>query len=291
MRTLHHTPASPRLLVRILLRAYPAAWRERYGVEVAALLAAQPPGARQLVDLAAGALDARLHPALLVLPAGMVTSAAGPAPRPPASPGYGAVAGTPVGELSRRTFMRRALGAGAGLLALEFVGGTLAFLWPQIREGIGAQFRLGTLDDILRAEPRFAGGWPYAFAPARVFLLNVPAAQAMATGGAIPQAAPTGEQLLALWRKCPHLGCQVPEPCSDLNRFQCRCHGSTFNIMGEKMKAGPAPRGMDRFPVSIDVAGTVIIDTSQRIAGPPARASAALGFDDGHPFEATCFPV
>ena len=291
MRTLRHTPAAPSLLVRMLLRAYPAAWRDRYAAEVGALLAAQPATRRQLLDLAAGALDARLHPALLAVPAGLAPASAGPVPRlSAASRGYGAVAGTPPGELSRRTFMRRALGAGAGLLALEFVGGTLAFLWPQIREGIGAQFRIGTLQDIVRAEPRFADGWPYAFAPARVFLLNVPAAQAMATGAAIPATVPTAAQLLALWRKCPHLGCQVPEPCSDLNRFQCRCHGSTFNIMGEKMKVGPAQRGMDRFPVSIDAAGTVILDTSQRIAGPPSRA-AALGFDDGHPFEATCFPV
>jgi nitrite reductase/ring-hydroxylating ferredoxin subunit len=289
MRTIRHTPASPRLLVRVLLRLYPDAWRERYGVEVATLLASQPPSRRQLLDLAGGALDARRHPDLLTAPAFATAGAVAPV-APPAA-GYGAVAAPPAGELSRRSFMRRAIGAGAGLLALEFVGGTLAFLWPQIREGIGAQFRMGTLDDILRAEPRFADGWPYAFGPARVFLVNVPAAQAMATGVSVPRGAPTAEQLLALWRKCPHLGCQVPEPCSDLNRFQCRCHGSTFNIMGEKMRAGPAQRGMDRFPVTIDAAGFVHLDTSQRIAGPPSRAADTLTFDDGHPFEATCFPI
>ena len=289
MRTIRDTPATPSLLVRILLRLYPSAWRERYGVEVAALLASQPPGGRQLLDLAGGALDARLHPNLLTAPA--FATAVSAAPSAVADAGYGPVAAPPAGELSRRSFMRRAIGVGTGLLALEFAGGTLAFLWPQIREGIGATFRIGTLDDILRAEPRFADGWPYAFGPARVFLVNVPAAQAMALGASVPQDAPTSEQLLALWRKCPHLGCQVPEPCSDLNRFQCRCHGSTFNIMGEKMKAGPAQRGMDRFPVTIDAAGVVHLDTSQRIAGPPSRAAAVLAFDDGHPFEATCFPV
>ncbi len=194
MRTLRNTPATPSLPVRILLRAYPAAWRERYGVEVATLMAAQPPSGRQLLDLATGALDARLHPDLLAAP---TLTAGGLAMLPTRPAGYGAVSGTPVGELSRRTFMRRAVGVGAGLLALEFVGGTLAFLWPQIREGIGAQFRLGTLDDILRAEPRFAEGWPYAFGPARVFLVNVPAAQAMATGASVPQAAPAGS---SCWR-------------------------------------------------------------------------------------------
>jgi hypothetical protein len=34
--------------------------------------------------------------------------------------------------VSRRSFMRRMVGAGVGLLSLEFVGGSLAFLWPNI---------------------------------------------------------------------------------------------------------------------------------------------------------------
>ncbi len=291
MRTLRSTPARPAPLVRLLLRMYPAAWRERYGVEVASLLAASPPSARQAWDLARGALDARLHTDAVGVPAGLRLAMAGPPATPPRASGYGAVASTPIGELSRRTFMRRVVGAGAALLSLEFLAGTLAFLWPQIREGVGATLRLGTLADIRVAEPGFAGGVPYSFTPARIFLVNVPAAQAMARGETITVPEPSATELLALWRKCPHLGCQVPEPCDDVRRFQCRCHGSTFNIVGEKMKVGPASRGMDRFPVSIDTAGVVIVDTSQRIAGPPAGTAASITFDDGRPFEATCFPV
>ncbi len=34
--------------------------------------------------------------------------------------------------ISRRSFMRRVLGVGVGLLSLEFIGGSLAFLWPNI---------------------------------------------------------------------------------------------------------------------------------------------------------------
>ena len=37
---------------------------------------------------------------------------------------------------------------------------------------------------------------------------------------------------------------------------------------GEK-KGGPAPRGMDRFPVTITPDGSVIIDTAARLDGPP----------------------
>ena len=36
---------------------------------------------------------------------------------------YGAVHGPPTGEITRRSFMRRVLGVGVGLLSLEFLGG------------------------------------------------------------------------------------------------------------------------------------------------------------------------
>ena len=181
MRTLRDIPARPSLPVRAILRAYPRAWRERYEHELGAMLATTPPRAGQLLDLLAGAVDARLHPDLAREPGFLRLATAGPVVDPPA-PTYGAVPGVAIGELSRRTFLRRMLGVGAGLLALEFIGGTLAFLWPQISEGLGSEFRLGTLADIERAEPGFASGTPYAYAPARVFLVNVPAAEAVARG-------------------------------------------------------------------------------------------------------------
>ncbi|HET7684819.1 MAG TPA: Rieske 2Fe-2S domain-containing protein [Candidatus Limnocylindria bacterium] len=286
MRTLRDTPAAPPAIVRLILRAYPAAWRERYGAEVASLLALRPPSGRQLLDLLGGAFDARRHPDLLALPAGIGLAAAVPLRAPPAS--YGAVPSAPVGELSRRTFMRRAVGLGAGLLSLEFLGGTFAFLWPQIREGIGAQFRVGTLADILAEEPRFAEGWPFAYHPARLFLVNVPAATALALGSPTTVASPSADQILALWRKCPHLGCQVPALCDSVKRFHCRCHGSVYNILGEKLGNGPADRGMDRFPVTIGDDGVVVVDTSQRIMGPPARGIDGVSFRDAFPFEYTC---
>nr|SBO93536.1 hypothetical protein BN4615_P3050 [Nonomuraea gerenzanensis] len=44
-----------------VLRLYPKAWRERYGEEVADLVAARPVRLRTVLDLAAGAADAWLH--------------------------------------------------------------------------------------------------------------------------------------------------------------------------------------------------------------------------------------
>ena len=46
---------------------------------------------------------------------------------------YGEVHGPPLGEMSRRTFMRRMVGVGVAIVSLEFLAGTLAFLWPNVR--------------------------------------------------------------------------------------------------------------------------------------------------------------
>ena len=73
--------------------------------------------------------------------------------------------------------------------------------------------------------------------------------------------------LLAMYRKCTHLGCVVPwqasEPSEDglgqSGRFNCPCHGSIFDRYGE-VKGGPAPRPLDLFPIQVE-GGAVIVDT------------------------------
>lgn len=73
-------------------------------------------------------------------------------------------------------------------------------------------------------------------------------------------------ELVALFQKCPHLGCRVPF-CESSGRFECPCHGSVFNRRGEYL-AGPAPRGMDSFPIRIED-GQVLVDTGEVVEGPP----------------------
>ncbi|MGQ0609104.1 MAG: ubiquinol-cytochrome c reductase iron-sulfur subunit [Chloroflexota bacterium] len=187
--------------------------------------------------------------------------------------------------LSRRSFMRRVLGTGVGVLSLEFIGGSLAFLWPNIGEGLGAPFRVGKISDILLAQPAFAEGYPYSFSAARSFLVNVPAARALASGSPIEVPSPSADEMIALWRKCPHLGCMVPDLCDSVKRFECRCHGSTYNILGEKLEKGPAERGMDRFAVLMEEDGTVVIDTSEILFGAP---EGSVTFIDPHPADAGC---
>ena len=74
---------------------------------------------------------------------------------------------------------------------------------------------------------------------------------------------------MALYQKCPHLGCRVPS-CATSQWFECPCHGSQYNRVGEK-KAGPAPRGMDRFPVTVGANGDVIVSTGTIVTGPAHR--------------------
>lgn len=282
--------SAPAAAVDLVLRAYPRRWRDRYGAEMAALLAERQPGWLDLLDLARGGLDARLH--RLVRPPVQLVAAmprrevlmAVPVPRP-----YGVVEKQPIGEMSRRAFLGRMLGVGAGILALEFIGGTIAFLWPQIRSGLGAKFPIGTLADIIAEQPSFANGWPYPVGTARSFLINVPAAMALALGQETSVPNPSADQLLALYRKCPHLGCQVPGLCDELKRFTCRCHGSTYNVLGEKLKEGPAQRGMDRFAVEMNASGVLVIDTSQYTFGALDRQDVKfLTFVDAAPYERKC---
>jgi nitrite reductase/ring-hydroxylating ferredoxin subunit len=286
-----------RRLHRLMVACYPHAWRQRYGDELLEVLADRRSGWRDLPNLLAGALDARINVRLRPADGLLLAAPQLPVPAPSASvtlptppqrrPGIVSTK-PPLGVMSRRGFLRRVLGFGTALLSLEFAAGTISFLWPQIREGIGAQFRVGTIADVLAAEPRFANGWPYAFNPARIFLVNVPAARELALGHEVSMPNPAAGDLLALWRKCPHLGCLVPEPCESITRYQCRCHRSTYNILGEKMHEGPAERGLDRFAVRIEHDGMIVIDTSQRTQGPPNRGPDSLEFRDPHAWEATC---
>jgi cytochrome b6-f complex iron-sulfur subunit len=72
--------------------------------------------------------------------------------------------------------------------------------------------------------------------------------------------------IVTLYQKCPHLGCRVPQ-CVSSQWFECPCHGSQYNQVGEK-KGGPAPRGMDRFPATFSPNGDVIVQTGTVVPGP-----------------------
>ena len=81
------------------------------------------------------------------------------------------------------------------------------------------------------------------------------------------------DEIVALWQKCPHLGCRVAW-CETSGEFECACHGSTFNRAGE-VRSGPSPRGMDRFAVTAG-ADLVEVDTGDITEGAPAGSEETI---------------
>ena len=168
--------------------------------------------------------------------------------------------------VTRRQFFNRSVTAMMGLGLTGFGAATLAFLWPTQSGGFGSKVGVGKLDDLLGAiaETR----QPLYVSQGRFYLSPYPK-QALAKAEAAYSAAVLpGMQagVVALYQKCPHLGCRVPF-CVASQWFECGCHGSQYNRVGEK-KGGPAPRGMDHFPVEID-GGSASVDTGIVIQGPP----------------------
>lgn len=64
---------------------------------------------------------------------------------------------------------------------------------------------------------------------------------------------------LALSRTCTHLGCAIHWD-AEKGRFQCPCHGSSFDLTGE-VRSAPAPRPLDCYPVRIEN-GLVKVDVA-----------------------------
>jgi cytochrome b6-f complex iron-sulfur subunit len=145
----------------------------------------------------------------------------------------------------------------------------LGFLWPPPETGaFGSTINAGKLSDILATIDSTKA--PAYIPAARTYLNRYPAddvAKARKSGAyADPVVASYEAGLVALYQKCVHLGCRVPW-CQSSQWFECPCHGSQYNRVGEK-KGGPAPRGLDRFAVSTD-GGVVSINTKSLFVGPP----------------------
>jgi cytochrome b6-f complex iron-sulfur subunit len=170
--------------------------------------------------------------------------------------------------VSRRQFFNRAtislMAAGIGTFsAASFV----AFLWPTATGGFGGKVPVGRYDDIVSGI-RIGQGFFYA-PEARAWITAYPQAALPKAEGLYDEALLVGMRrgLIAQYQKCPHLGCRVPQ-CISSQWFECGCHGSQYNQVGEK-KGGPAPRGMDHFPLLFSAAGDVTVDTGLIIQGMP----------------------
>lgn len=162
-------------------------------------------------------------------------------------------------DVSRRTFIRASFWGGLGMTLLGSVGLLLDFLYPRNVRGFGGPVPAGNVKDFVK------GGDPKQFSEGQFWLANLDPAESRrgGSGGA--------DGLMALWRKCPHLGCTVPWISGfnfegDQGWFRCPCHGSTFTKAGVRV-FGPAPRSMDTMAIEIDGAGNITVQTGSITPG------------------------
>ena len=167
--------------------------------------------------------------------------------------------------ISRRRLMRTTIGAGFGLWLLEVTAGTLGFLWPNLEGGFGGKVQVGTFDTLKNqnAGLPFAEGYPVYFQEARAFIMLVDATRPEFVSGEDLTGDGTALNVRALYQRCPHLGCK-PNPCIKTYWLECACHGSRYDRLGTKADGvGPAPRGMDRFSLTVDANGVLTLDTGK----------------------------
>lgn len=148
-------------------------------------------------------------------------------------------AGTDGARLSRRKFLRLALLGTLAAVALEGLGTFLGFFWPQKTGSFGGKIEVG----LVTAFP--LNGPPVTNREGKFFISHVE------------------EGLLAMYRKCTHLGCTVPDWNGAEGQFHCPCHGSLFDRQG-RVTGGPAPRPLDLMAVEV-VGGKVVVNTGKII--------------------------
>jgi cytochrome b6-f complex iron-sulfur subunit len=168
--------------------------------------------------------------------------------------------------IDRRQLLEQGI-IGAFVAALAgVVAAAVAYVWPSATGETGEQYQLGPADDLRQRIAR--SRTPYYDAAGHFYVVTYPASALVAAAGAYRGEVLAGmrEGFVALSPRCPHLGCRVPW-CSSSQWFECPCHGSRFNAAGER-RAGPTPRGLDHFAVTV-VDGAVVVDTRARYLGAP----------------------
>jgi cytochrome b6-f complex iron-sulfur subunit len=172
--------------------------------------------------------------------------------------------------VTRRQFLNRGVVTLMSFSLAAFGVSMVGFLWPQGSGGFGGKIAVGKLTDI-QATITAGKGFGY-FPEARMWVTNYPSSaleKAKKVSAYTPPIIAGMEKgFVFLYQKCVHLGCRVPN-CVTSQWFECPCHGSQYNRVGEK-KGGPAPRGLDRFTPTF-TGDSVTVDTSSSgiVLGPP----------------------
>jgi cytochrome b6-f complex iron-sulfur subunit len=131
------------------------------------------------------------------------------------------------------------------LVGFQAMVAFLFYFWPRRTGSFGTRIGTGKPDDYVVGDVRY-------FVAGRFYLARLE------------------EGFIALYQKCPHLGCAVPwKPAEERlhegellrGLFVCPCHGSTYLRNGQVIK-GPAPRSLDYMPVRLEQ-GRLVVDTGR----------------------------
>jgi cytochrome b6-f complex iron-sulfur subunit len=167
--------------------------------------------------------------------------------------------------VSRRGILRLGFWSGLGAIIAGTAAGGVDLLYPRGVSGFGAKVSVSENE-----VP--SPGQKTVIARGRFWLANVTEEQG-------------GPGLLALWWKCPHLGCTVPwrekfvwpDPTTGTEKqgwFRCPCHGSTYTDAGI-LVYGPAPRPLDTMELVVE-RGRITVDTGKITQGAPDNPQRAV---------------
>jgi cytochrome b6-f complex iron-sulfur subunit len=180
-------------------------------------------------------------------------------------------------KIARRSFLRVSVFSGLALTMGALTAGFLGFF--NRRKPVG----FGGIVIVTKGQIPAGGADPARISAGKFWLSHLVGAQGdvLAVGG-------TGG-LMALYWKCPHLGCTVPwNPSFDggtvnfpgiIGWFRCPCHGSTYSRAGVRV-FGPAPRPMDTMLLTVNGDGSLSVNTGKITTGGqdnPLRAVAYNG--------------
>ena len=184
----------------------------------------------------------------------------------PVSPARSLAVDTPIAKpvpkrsvITRRLFLLGGFWGGLGLVMVALVGSPLDFMWIRDLRGFGGPISV-TPDRI--PEP---GADPRKIVEGKFWLLNL-------EKGTTPTGEVTPGGVLALYQKCPHLGCTVPYNAGfdfqgKKGWFRCPCHNSTYTKEGGVIRFGPAPRSMDVFPIEVNEDLSLTVLTGRAFEG------------------------
>ena len=137
-------------------------------------------------------------------------------------------------EVTRRDFFNEVASGALGIAGLGAAIVTYRYLSPNVLFEPPTTFRAGTPGDYPLDSITF-------LQDQQVYIVRVQ------------------EGFYAVSAVCTHLGC-ITQWKPDNKLIECPCHGSKFRRDGEKV-AGPAPRPLPHFAISLSADGSLIVDT------------------------------